>query len=76
MLGLLVTCDLPFEGQLHSGDESIPAGFESRRYLEKIPAHQLLLAASAPACCFSTYLVPQHGHAPALDVFAAPPRWA
>jgi hypothetical protein len=57
VLMLLVQGDPGMRAELRFGDESVPAGFESRAYLERQPVAQLHLRLRAPSCVFRSYLL-------------------
>lgn len=76
ILGLVITADSDLTIQAYCGDESIPAGFESRRYLEKRPIVHLRLQAAAPTCEFRTCILTPEGPATEGAVRAAAERWS
>jgi heparinase II/III-like protein len=55
-LRFAVTTETPGEARVHEGDESLPAGFESRRYLEKRPVAQLCVSTLAERCTFRSFV--------------------
>jgi hypothetical protein len=61
VLGLVVRAQQDLDVRELFGDEDVPAGFQSRRYLEKSPVHHIRASLTAPACLFETFLVPLGG---------------
>jgi len=74
LLGLLIRADEALEAHTLRGDETIPAGFESRQYLDKRPSTQLRVTTMSSSIAFDTYLVTV-GPFRASDLAAAARKW-
>jgi hypothetical protein len=76
LLGLLLVSSAPGEARVAVGDEATPAGFESRRYRERHPIHQLRLQTTAKHVELETHLLEVDRSVSGAVLLSTAARWS
>jgi hypothetical protein len=76
ILGFVVDADAPLTITTHEGNEDIPAGFQSRKYLTKEPIVHLRARAQAASCAFRTRVVVPPGEPTVASILSVTQGWS